>query len=178
MALASAPRARKLQRALPCIAVLVAFAALSSYVEAFANIQVAARSPLTRRNAYVAGSSPLMVAAFEGKADQVKALVDSGAAINDQDEFGWTAIRYAVRKNHPAAARMLVDLGANVDIPSESGRTPLMSAAGNDLTDMVKELLKAGADQTLKDANGMTASDHARFGPPELKEMFSLEAKA
>merc|ERR1712061_54395 len=103
-----------------------------------------------------------------GNADEVKKLVADGADINAQDDFGWTALRYAVRSNHPYAAQALVDLGADVNMPSKSGRTPLMSVAANGLKTMVQGLLDAGADTSMTDKEGLTAYDHAR---EDLKDL-------
>merc|ERR1712190_114656 len=126
-----------------------------------------------------AGATPLMLAAWAGNDAEIKTLVETGEDLNEQDDFGWTAVRYAVRNSQAAAAKRLVDLGADVNKPSKTGRTPLMSAAGNGLVDMVDGLLKSGADLTLKDANGVTALEHARFGVPALKKMLEdASAKA
>merc|ERR1719161_1339591 len=85
-------------------------------------------------------ATPLMKAAWEGDTQTLYSLLTGTRGeevvedINAQDEFGWTAIRYAVRNQQAAAARMLaVDFKADINLPSKSGRTPLMSAAGNSL---------------------------------------------
>lgn len=183
-----ATRPRKVQRSLPVMAAIMAAACVmrsATHQWAFANIQ-AAHTSLTARQAYIAaeipehkvlqdaGASPLMIAAWAGDDAKIKSLVDDGAVLDEQDDFGWTAIRYAVRNSKPAAAQTLVDLGADVNLASKTGRTPLMSSAGNGLVDMVDGLLKSGADVTLKDNNGMTALEHARFGMPQLKEMLQV----
>lgn len=111
----------------------------------------------------------LMKAAYEGDTQKLYAIL-SGAPgyptddINAQDEFGWTAMRYAVRNSQAAAARFLaVDFKADINLASKSGRTPLMSAAGNNLQEMVKGLVNCGADLTADDNEGFTAFDHARL---------------
>jgi ankyrin repeat protein len=103
------------------------------------------------------GISALMTAANAGDAAEIRKLVDSGAEPNQQDAYGWTALRYAVRSGHMDAATALIENGADVDLASKSGRTPLMSAAGNGLSDMLEMLLKAGADHKAKNSAGETA---------------------
>eukprot|EP00443_Scrippsiella_acuminata_P092420 CAMPEP_0115418384 /NCGR_PEP_ID=MMETSP0271-20121206/24635_1 /TAXON_ID=71861 /ORGANISM="Scrippsiella trochoidea, Strain CCMP3099" /LENGTH=318 /DNA_ID=CAMNT_0002842847 /DNA_START=17 /DNA_END=973 /DNA_ORIENTATION=- len=100
----------------------------------------------------------LIMAASEGDAAKAKKIVESGANPNEQDAYGWTALRYAVRSGHMDATLALIELGADVNLASKSGRcTPLMSAAGNGLPDMVKMLLKAGADHKAINNAGETA---------------------
>merc|ERR1719188_1818194 len=77
--------------------------------------------------------------------------------VNEQDDFGWTALRFAVRAGHEAAATALIESGADVNLASSSGRTPLMSAAGNGYSSVVEMLLKAGADTTAVNKAGETA---------------------
>eukprot|EP00439_Symbiodinium_sp_Y106_P050272 s1303_g6.t1 len=98
---------------------------------------------------------------------EVKALVDGGADINQQDAYGWTAVRYAVRNRQVKSTQTLLDLGADVNIASKTGRTPLMSAAGNGLEELCKLLVEQGdADIMAADEGGKTAYDLAlRTGP-------------
>mmetsp|Transcript_6413 Transcript_6413/g.13642 ORF Transcript_6413/g.13642 Transcript_6413/m.13642 type:complete len:171 (-) Transcript_6413:373-885(-) len=117
------------------------------------------------RTAVAAGGvTPLMEAAHMGDADKVKELIAGGADMNAQDEYGWTALRFAVRSQRFIAAQKLAKAGADVNLASKSGRTPLMSAAGNRLEEMVSFLMKNGADKTIKDSSGQTAYDIASRG--------------
>jgi len=104
-------------------------------------------------------TTDLMLAAHTGDVAKVREAAASGIAIDAQDPYGWTALRYAVRANNAEAASALIELGASMNLASESGRTPLMSAAGNGLTDMVELLIKAGVDVTVKNKAGQTAYD-------------------
>jgi len=111
-------------------------------------------------------ATDLMKYAYKGDVVQLKRLLDEDSSeeyINAQDEFGWTAVRYAIRNNKAAAAKMLaIDFKADINLASKSGSTPLMSAARNGLEEMVKGLVNAGADVTAVDEEGLTALDYAQ----------------
>ncbi|CAE7803216.1 ANKRD11 [Symbiodinium necroappetens] len=117
------------------------------------------------------GCTELMQAAYKGDTKKVKALVDGGADVNQQDAYGWTAVRYAVRNRQLKSTETLLDLGADVNIASKTGRTPLMSAAGNGLEELCKMLVEQGdadimAGAPAADEGGKTAYDLAlRTGP-------------
>mmetsp|Transcript_52061 Transcript_52061/g.137541 ORF Transcript_52061/g.137541 Transcript_52061/m.137541 type:complete len:209 (-) Transcript_52061:144-770(-) len=126
------------------------------------------------------GTTGLMLAAHSGDAAKINQLVEAGAAINAQDDYGWTPLRYAVRQNQAEAAKALLELGADINKASESSRTPLMSAVSNELDDMVKILVNKGADVTLRDEDGLSAWDLSFRGgatrDPAIRELIKLEA--
>lgn len=111
-----------------------------------------------------AHTTELMLAAHQNDEKAVRALVAAGANINAQDDYGWSALRYAVRGRCMEAAQILIELGADVNLPSKSGRTPLMSAAGNGLSSMIRLLIHHGADTQLTNKGGQTAYDIAMRG--------------
>ncbi|CAJ1346511.1 unnamed protein product, partial [Effrenium voratum] len=110
------------------------------------------------------GTTPLMMAAHKGDAEEVKGYIKNGANLDAQDSYGWTALRYAVRADQVEAAKALVEGGADLNLGSKSGRSPLMSAASNGISDMVKLLLDAGADAKAKSSDGLTAYDMSMRG--------------
>jgi len=110
------------------------------------------------------GVTPLMLAANNDESAGIKAYAEAGADLDHVDGYGWSALRYAIRKNKIKAAEALIEGGANVNLASFTGRTPLMSAAGNGLSAGVRLLLAKGADPKLTDQNGQTAFDIASRG--------------
>eukprot|EP00434_Breviolum_minutum_P035163 symbB.v1.2.031125.t1/scaffold3576.1/size53854/3 len=124
------------------------------------------------------GVTMLMNAANTGDLNRIRALVDKDADVNAQDDFGWTALRFAVRKHYDDAVQELIEAKADVswlqlieatdhryvNLCSKSKRTPLMSAVANDAPNIVQLLVSAGADLTAKNGDGLTAFDIAKRG--------------
>ena len=68
---------------------------------------------------------------------------------------GFTALHYAAREGHAAAARTLLESGADVDQPSGGDQsTPLLVAVINGNYDLAMELLERGADPNLVSDDG------------------------
>ncbi len=103
--------------------------------------------------------SPLMLASIRGHVDLVKLLIAKDADVN---KTGWTPLHYAASGAKAQVISILLDHSAYIDAESPNDSTPLMMAAMYGNADCVKLLLEAGADPTLKNQLGMTASEFAR----------------
>ncbi|MEL4178362.1 ankyrin repeat domain-containing protein [Roseateles sp. PN1] len=116
------------------------------------------------------GETPLMLAAIKGRLDWVQAMVKRGAAINQE---GWTPLHYACSGPDNGVAAWLISQGAEINARSPNGSTPLMLAAGYGALDLTPVLLKAGADVSLRNQQGMNAADFARKADRErvLKQL-------
>ncbi len=76
--------------------------------------------------AYMGGLTPLLLAAREGHADTVMALLDAGADVNQLSAGDKTSpVLIATINGHYDLAKLLLDRGADPRIPSENGVTPL-----------------------------------------------------
>jgi uncharacterized protein len=131
--------------------------------------------------------TPLMYAARQNAVDAVRALADAGADLNLIDPDGTTALVIAVINAHYDLADVLLEKGANPDIGDVTGMTPLYAAvdlnsfpdtpgrpapkpAGAlDTVDMVKTLLRHGANPNVRLRAPILVRVHDR-GDPTLGE--------
>jgi ankyrin repeat protein len=67
-----------------------------------------------------------MNAAMLGRVDIVKALIDAGADIQKQGQFGYTALHAAAQNGHLDVVQALVKYGASVNCKNEDGDIPLI----------------------------------------------------
>jgi ankyrin repeat protein len=111
---------------------------------------------LDQRNA--ADETPLMMAALRGELEAATVLVAHGAAVNKD---GWTPLHYAATSGKVPIIQLLLAHGAVLEARSPNRTTPLMMAAGYGSEEAVVALLAAGADRTLKNEQGLTATDFA-----------------
>lgn len=71
-------------------------------------------------------NTPIMIASWSGKLEEVKLLVESGACINQQDKGnGFTALIKAVFNNNIEVVKYLLDQNADITISSFERKTAL-----------------------------------------------------
>lgn len=86
----------------------------------------------------------------------VQALLDANASPDESDEYGRTALTYAVMFNNVPIGQMLVSHGANLNIHDKLGKTTLHWAAERGSGDMLRLLLDAKAMVDAQDLQGVT----------------------
>ena len=74
------------------------------------------------------GSTPLIVAAEEGRLDVVEFLVDSGANLNARNDHNYTALHWAAYHGHQDIVEFLIKNKADANIKDSTGSTPLQLA--------------------------------------------------
>ena len=119
--------------------------------------------------------TPLMLAAFGGKAEHMQLFIDAGADVNlSMPVGGETALHDAAVKGHTDAVKLLIAAGAdvnkttNIDAATSMfagrklmGETPLHFAAAFGDVAMIVASLDAGADKSIANSNSELASDCA-----------------
>jgi transglutaminase-like putative cysteine protease len=114
----------------------------------------------------------LYIAALSGDLANVKRLTQEGSDVDRKDEWGWTALYWAVRGNHKEVAEFLIAKGANVNIKGQEDLTPLLLAAIDNQEEMVEMLIAKGADVNDKN-NWNWTSLHSAAGNAN-KDMVEL----
>jgi hypothetical protein len=88
-------------------------------------------------------------------------LIEAGADVHAKTENeGETALFAAAEKGADHLCKILLDAGCHVNELDSHWVTPLMMAAMNGRSDMVKFLLKEGADRHYVDKSGKCALDY------------------
>lgn len=98
--------------------------------------------------------TPLTLAASIGDAASARALIAAGADPNQRGAGRRTPLHACLENGGHAAAGLLIEAGAKLDLKSGEGDTALHIAALLDLTEIVEELLAAGANPTVKNREG------------------------
>jgi uncharacterized protein len=141
--------------------------------------------------------TPLFMAANNGNAAIIEALLKAGAGANSVKANGTTALMLAASSGNPEAVKVLLDRGADVNAKeSVHGQTALMFAAALNRDAAIRVLLAHGADPNISttvrklervrfDQDGNVVEDRpgggrgGRGGAPEKSpEVMDAEAAA
>eukprot|EP00903_Cladosiphon_okamuranus_P010360 g9801.t1 len=134
----------------------------------------------------VVGTVPIHVAIYRGAPGVLDALLagpGGEVAANTKDSEGATPLHIACRKNGDSAPEAMAllreDCPVKVDIRvvDKAGRTPLADATHFGHADVVKLLLAAGCDPTLRDHTGMSPLAVAAWRGKEACLDLLLETK-
>jgi ankyrin repeat protein len=115
----------------------------------------------------IRGRTPVMAACINGHLETVRWLLDQGAATNERDRDGWTALHLAGRWGHTPTVSLLMQRGTDPTIADESGETPLMLASEYGHLETVRSLLdhpSAAAILNHRNELGETALWRAYYG--------------
>lgn len=103
-------------------------------------------------------SAALVMAAREGKKQEVIKLISNGANLDFQGNSGRTPLMEAIYFGHKEIAKELIMAGASLDTQDDFlGKTLLMHVATSGNKEIVVELIKAGAKLDIQDNYGNTA---------------------
>lgn len=114
--------------------------------------------------ANLSGVTPLMGATFSANAQIVRKLLAAKARIEPLDRVKKNAATYAAANGCTDCLVELLRAGTLVNDSLENDLTLLMWAAAYGHQDAVRILLSAGADRSMKDKRGKTASEMATEG--------------
>lgn len=123
------------------------------------NLNSVLHSRSRREHATVLGT-----AAYEGRTDIVRYLLNLKVTVNYQDPcLSRNALHWAAIGGQFNAVKLLVDSGINVNSRDRDNVTPIIRAAMNGQKDIVKLLIQRGADVNLYDRLHSSALHYASF---------------
>jgi ankyrin repeat protein len=117
-------------------------------------------------------SAGLSQAVTFGYTDVVRMLIAKGASVKMTEDTGINLLHWAAIANRADVIPVLAEAGVPINVVDESGYTPLMYAATIDFGDtaVLKALLKEGADRNIRNREGRTALQQARYHRHTLLE--------
>jgi uncharacterized protein len=109
------------------------------------------------------GFTALHLAAFFGKTEVARRLVQAGADVNvySANDFHVQPLHSAAAGRHVEICRLLIAGGADVDARQRHGYTPLHAAAQNGDVELLELLLSAGANPSIAKDDGETPAQTA-----------------
>ena len=123
-------------------------------------------------NAKMWRRTPLHSATAGGHTEIAELLIDNGADVNANEDYGWTPLHLAAKYGHREVAELLIAKGADVNAKKKDGWTPLHLAALYGHTEIVELLITNGADVNAKTEEGATPlHEAAGWGHKEIVEL-------
>jgi hypothetical protein len=101
-------------------------------------------------------------AAYNGKVNSVRALLNSGTNVNARGVTGITPLHYAAGHGFLPMVKLLLDRGANINARDKYGITPLILAAAQKCNlAVIRELLDRGANINARNKENFSALMYA-----------------
>ena len=92
-------------------------------------------------SSYLGVGSVLLDAAYQGRLEVVKKMLDNGEDINQRNVYGQTPLYLAVLNGKEEVVEYLLEEGADYNIARDNGDTPLMCAVKHQECDVLEKLL-------------------------------------
>lgn len=111
--------------------------------------------------------TPWLVTGVTGSVPMLEALLPADPDFSILNRYGGTSVIPASERGHVDYVRRVVETGMDLDHVNRLGWTALLEAVvfgdgGPDHQEIVRALLAAGADPSIRDGDGVTALEHAR----------------
>ncbi len=113
------------------------------------------------------GTTPLLMAAFEGDVDEAKRLIKAGADVRALNDYGVNAMQLAADSGNTELIALLLKAGADPESPNADGETALhlVARAGN--LEAARTAAEGGREsRSARDLRRPDAADVGGRSPP------------
>jgi hypothetical protein len=115
----------------------------------------------------VSGSTPLHLAAYNGRIEIARLLLQNGAELNAKNNYGSTPLHCAASQDNIDILHLLVENGADLEAQDNDGMRALHRAARYGHLPFIQELIsRYHVDINARMNNGTTALRRAKHGFP------------
>jgi uncharacterized protein len=136
------------------------------------------------------GLTALVLAAREDCLECAKALVETGANVNQVTNYGWSPLLTATQNRHYKLASYLLDKGADPNIANKGGWTPIYIATDNrnieggdypvrapdmDHLEYIKELIAHGANVNARVCGAKSTPTQCAGDSTETRTIFTMQ---
>lgn len=109
----------------------------------------------------LATARPLHIAAYFGRLEITKFLINHGAFVEGVDDSLRTPLHFAAQEGRTQIVKLLIHAGANMNALDDRLQSPCMKAAENGSLELTQALIEGGADLTLQDRYNQCALHYA-----------------
>jgi ankyrin repeat protein len=110
---------------------------------------------------------------YDNDLEALKTEIENGMDVNIQNNYGWTPLHVAIRRDRRDMVAYLLEQGADIDKVDGVGWTPLMEAVMDDMPELCAFLLEKGADVSIKNERGGSAPMLVKkFGRTSMENLF------
>ncbi len=81
-----------------------------------------------------------IIAAYHNRPSIALVLLESNSLINQTDKQGWTALHWAIDRDHSDVVQLLIDKGARTDLRSHRNELAISRAKSIRVKDIVKHI--------------------------------------
>ncbi len=115
----------------------------------------------------------LEIIVYDNNLEAFKKEFENGMDVDIQNEYGWTPLHIAIRRDRRDMVEYLWEQGADIDKVDSVGWTPLMEAVMDDMPEICAFLIEKGADVTIANNRGGTAAMLVqKFGRDSMVKYF------
>lgn len=103
------------------------------------------------------------LAAYHNHPSLALVLLESNSSINQSDKQGWTALHWAIDRDHAEIVQLLIDKGARTDLRSYRGELAITRAKSLRVKDILKHIKRySNLTLSLTETN-LTCYDLKKF---------------